>query len=93
VVLSVGVMLFFAGAVSAFVERHPTIKVLALSFLLLIGVSLVADGLSFHIPKGYIYFAMAFSVFVEMINLKARKSSAKPVKLRQHMIGDINELD
>ncbi|HEX7552034.1 MAG TPA: TerC family protein, partial [Geothrix sp.] len=63
VVLAVGVMMFFAGAVSAFVERHPTIKVLALSFLLLIGVSLIADGLSFHIPKGYIYFAMAFSVF------------------------------
>jgi len=93
VVLSVGVMLFFAGTVSAFVDRHPTIKVLALSFLLLIGVSLIADGLSFHIPKGYIYFAMAFSVFVEMINLKARKSSGKPVKLRQQLVGDINELD
>jgi predicted tellurium resistance membrane protein TerC len=93
VVLSVGVMLFFAGAVSAFVDRHPTIKVLALSFLLLIGVSLVADGLSFHIPKGYIYFAMAFSVLVEMINLKVRKNAPQPVKLRQHLIGDINELD
>ena len=93
VVLAVGVMMFFAGAVSTFVERHPTIKVLALSFLLLIGVSLVADGLSFHIPKGYIYFAMAFSVFVEMINLKARKGSAPPVKLRQQLVGDINELD
>ena len=93
VVLSVGVMLFFAGAVSAFVERHPTIKVLALSFLMLIGVSLVADGLSFHIPKGYIYFAMAFSVLVEMINLKARKNSAQPVKLHQQLAGDINELD
>jgi predicted tellurium resistance membrane protein TerC len=67
--------------------------VLALSFLLLIGVSLVADGLSFHIPKGYIYFAMAFSVFVEMINLKVRKNVAPPVKLRQHLVGDINELD
>jgi len=93
VVLAVGVMMFFAGAVSSFVERHPTIKVLALSFLLLIGVSLVADGLSFHIPKGYIYFAMAFSVLVEMINLKVRKNAAQPVKLRQHLIGDINELD
>ena len=93
VVLSVGVMLFFAGAVSAFVDRHPTIKVLALSFLLLIGVSLVADGLSFHIPKGYIYFAMAFSVLVEMINLKVRKNAGQPVKLRQHLIGEINELD
>ena len=93
VVLSVGVMLFFAGAVSSFVERHPTVKVLALSFLMLIGVSLVADGLSFHIPKGYIYFAMAFSVLVEMINLKVRKTSEKPVKLRQQLVGDINELD
>ena len=93
VILSVVVMLFFAGAVSAFVDRHPTIKVLALSFLLLIGVSLVADGLSFHIPKGYIYFAMAFSVFVEMINLRVRKGSTPPIKLRQQLIGDINELD
>lgn len=93
VILSVGVMLFFAGAVSAFVERHPTIKVLALSFLLLIGVSLIADGLSFHIPKGYIYFAMAFSVFVEMINLKVRKGSSPPVQLRHQLVDDINELD
>jgi len=93
VVLAVAVMMFFAGAVSTFVERHPTIKVLALSFLLLIGVSLIADGLSFHIPKGYIYFAMAFSVFVEMTNLKVRKGSAPPVKLRQQLVGDINELD
>jgi predicted tellurium resistance membrane protein TerC len=93
VVLAVGVMMFFAGVVSTFVERHPTIKVLALSFLLLIGVSLIADGLSFHIPKGYIYFAMAFSVFVEMINLKVRKGSTPPVKLRRQLTGDINELD
>ena len=93
VVLAVGVMMFFAGAVSRFVDRHPTIKVLALSFLLLIGVSLIADGLSFHIPKGYIYFAMSFSVFVEMINLKARKNAPHPVKLHRHLVGDINELD
>jgi len=93
VVLAVGVMMFFAGAVSTFVDRHPTIKVLALSFLLLIGVSLIADGLSFHIPKGYIYFAMAFSVFVEMINLRVRKGGTPPVKLRQQLVGDINELD
>jgi predicted tellurium resistance membrane protein TerC len=93
VILSVGVMLFFARAVSAFVDRHPTIKVLALSFLLLIGVSLIADGLSFHIPKGYIYFAMAFSVFVEMINLRVRKGASPPIKLRQHLVGDINELE
>lgn len=88
VILAVGVMLFFASSVSAFVDRHPTIKVLALSFLLLIGVSLIADGMAFHIPKGYIYFAMAFSVFVEMINLRVRKSAAAPVKLRQHLIDE-----
>jgi len=79
VVLSVAIMVFSAEAVSAFVNRHPTVKVLALSFLLLIGISLVADGLGMHIPKGYIYFAMGFSVFVEMINLRLRRSS--PVAL------------
>lgn len=93
VVVSVGIMMFFAAAVGRFVDRHPTIKVLALSFLLMIGIALVADGLSFHIPKGYIYFAMAFSVFVEMINIKARKNAEKPVKLRQQLAGEIDELD
>ncbi len=73
VVLAVGVMLLFARAVGDFVEHNPTIKMLALSFLLLIGVMLVADGLGQHIPKGYIYFAMAFSLLVELLNLKARK--------------------
>lgn len=86
VVISVGIMLFFAGRVSRFVERHPTVKVLALSFLLMIGVALIADGLAFHIPKGYIYFAMAFSVFVEMINIKVRSSAEKPVRLRQQLV-------
>jgi len=81
VVLSVAIMMVSAGPVSEFVSGHPTIKVLALSFLLLIGVSLVADGLGLHIPKGYIYFAMGFSVFVEMINLRVRKPAA-PVQLR-----------
>ena len=81
VVLSVAIMMVSAGPVSDFVSRHPTIKVLALSFLLLIGVSLVADGLGLHIPKGYIYFAMGFSVFVEMINLRVRRRVA-PVQLR-----------
>jgi predicted tellurium resistance membrane protein TerC len=81
VVLSVGIMMFSAETISGFVNRHPTVKVLALSFLLLIGVSLVADGLGFHIPKGYIYFAMGFSVFVEMINLRVRGS--RPIKLHQ----------
>ncbi len=88
VVISVGIMMFFASSVSRFVENHPTVKVLALSFLLMIGVALIADGLSFHIPKGYIYFSMAFSIFVEMINIKVRKNSDKPVKLRQQMAED-----
>jgi predicted tellurium resistance membrane protein TerC len=82
VVLAVVVMMVAAEPISAYVEKHPTIKVLALSFLLLIGLSLVADGLDQHIPKGYIYFAMAFSVFVEMINIRVRKKS-DPVKLHQ----------
>jgi predicted tellurium resistance membrane protein TerC len=79
VVLSVAIMMWSAGPVSGFVSRHPTVKVLALSFLLLIGISLVGDGLGMHIPKGYIYFAMGFSVFVEMINLRVRGSA--PVRL------------
>jgi predicted tellurium resistance membrane protein TerC len=83
VVLAVGVMMFAAAPIGHFVERHPTIKMLALSFLLLIGMSLIADGLGLHIPKGYIYFAMAFSVFVEMLNLWARKKKTPPVKLRE----------
>lgn len=83
VVLAVGVMMFSAESISSFVNRHPTIKVLALSFLLLIGISLVGDGLGMHVPKGYIYFAMGFSVFVEMINLRVRGSHAPPVKLHQ----------
>lgn len=73
VVAAVGIMLMAAGAISAFVERHPTMKMLALSFLLLIGVMLVADGCGQHIPKGYIYFAMAFSLTVEVLNLRMRK--------------------
>src|SRR5215470_74685 len=83
VILAVGVMMFSAGPISAFVNRHPTVKVLALSFLLLIGVALVGDGLGMHIPKGYIYFAMGFSVLVEVINLRVRKLSATPVRLHQ----------
>jgi predicted tellurium resistance membrane protein TerC len=81
IVVAVGFMMFSAGPVSAFVEHHPTIKMLALSFLLLIGVTLIAESFEQHIPKGYIYFAMAFSVFVEMLNLRARKA-AEPVHLR-----------
>ncbi len=75
VVLSVGFMMVYAKPIGEFVERHPTMKMLALSFLLMIGMALVADGLGLHIPKGYIYFAMGFSVFVEMLNLKLRKRS------------------
>lgn len=82
VVISVGVMLFSAGAIGEFVNRHPTVKMLALSFLLLIGMALIAEGLDFHIPKGYIYFAMGFSVLVEMLNIKLRKTF-KPVKLHE----------
>jgi predicted tellurium resistance membrane protein TerC len=73
VMIAVGFMMIFAGAVSDFVNKHPTVKMLALSFLLMIGTMLIGEGLHFHIPKGYIYFAMAFSVFVELLNLKAKK--------------------
>jgi predicted tellurium resistance membrane protein TerC len=82
VIIAVGVMLVSSRSIGDFVERHPTVKMLALSFLLLIGVSLIGEGLDQHIPKGYIYFAMGFSVFVEMINLRVR-SRAEPVHLRQ----------
>jgi predicted tellurium resistance membrane protein TerC len=82
VVLAVGIMMFSAEPISRFVNRHPTVKVLALSFLLLIGVSLIGDGLGMHVPKGYIYFAMGFSVFVEAINLRVRHAGS-PVKLHQ----------
>ena len=81
-VIALGIMLAAAGGISAFVDRHPTIKMLALSFLVLIGTNLVAEGLGFHIPKGYTYFAMAFSVLVEMLNLRLRKKSATAVALR-----------
>lgn len=77
VVIAVGIMLFASGAVSEFVNNHPTVKMLALSFLLLIGVSLIAEGFENGIPKGYIYFAMAFSVLVEMLNLRAKKNTPK----------------
>jgi predicted tellurium resistance membrane protein TerC len=83
VVIAVFIMLFASGPISRFVNQHPTLKILALSFLLLIGVSLVAEGLDFEIPKGYIYFAMAFSVLVEMLNLRMRDIKPEPVKLRQ----------
>lgn len=80
VVISVGIMLVSAGKISGFVNRHPTVKMLALSFLLLIGTALIAEGLDFHIPKGYVYFAMAFSVMVEVLNIRLRRLTV-PVKL------------
>lgn len=84
VVIAVGIMLLSAAAISNFVNKHPTVKMLALSFLLLIGVSLLAEGFEQHIPKGYIYFAMAFSVLVEMLNLKMKSGKKTPVKLRSN---------
>jgi len=83
IVISVGVMLFSAQAIGDYVEQHPTLKMLALSFLILIGFSLMGEGFGMHIPKGYIYFAMAFSVGVEMLNMKVRARTAKPVKLHR----------
>jgi predicted tellurium resistance membrane protein TerC len=83
VVISVAIMMMAAEPISAFVHKHPTVKMLALSFLLLIGMSLLLEGFGQHIPKGYIYFAMGFSVFVEMINLRLRGRSAVPVQLRE----------
>lgn len=77
IIIAVGVMLLFAGVISDFVHEHPTIKMLALSFLLLIGMALIAEGLDLHIPKGYIYFAMAFSLGVEMLNMRLRKPPAR----------------
>jgi predicted tellurium resistance membrane protein TerC len=82
VIIAVVIMMLSASAISKFVNNHPTVKMLALSFLLLIGVSLLAEGFDQHIPKGYIYFAMAFSILVEMLNLKMNKTKKKPVKLR-----------
>jgi predicted tellurium resistance membrane protein TerC len=87
VVLAVAIMMFAAEPISGFVHRHPTVKMLALSFLLLIGLSLVADGLGLHIPKGYIYFAMGFSIFVETVNLRLR-AAGRPVKLHQPIAGE-----
>jgi len=83
VVVAIGFMMAFSGAISGFVSRHPTIKMLALSFLILIGVALIAEGLDQHIPKGYIYFAMAFSVGVELLNQRVRRRQAEVVELRR----------
>ena len=88
VVISVIFMMISSGPISTFVESHPTVKVLALSFLLLIGFTLILEGFDRHIPKGYIYFAMAFSVFVEMLNLKLRRARVSPVKLHKAYVGE-----
>jgi predicted tellurium resistance membrane protein TerC len=88
VIVAVVVMMFLAGPIGDFVDRHPTIKMLALSFLILIGTALVGEGVGFHIPKGYIYFAMAFSVAVEMLNIRVRKR-LEPVKLRKKLDEDL----
>lgn len=84
IVIAVAVMMLAAKSIGEFVDRHPSIKMLALSFLTLVGVALIGEGLDMHIPKGYIYFAMAFSVTVEMINIRVRKRLAKPVHLHRH---------
>jgi predicted tellurium resistance membrane protein TerC len=87
VVIAVIIMLFASGPISDFVNRHPTVKMLALAFLLLIGVSLIVEGLHIEIPKAYIYFAMGFSVFVEMLNLRASEAKkVKPLKLREPVV-------
>ena len=91
VIVAVVFMMVFAGAISAFVNRHPTVKILALSFLLLIGTTLIIEGLHQHISKGYIYFAMAFSVFVEMLNLRLRRQQGAPLRLHQPYVAEGQE--
>src|SRR5690606_5431231 len=88
VVISMGIMLLSAKKISDFVNAHPTVKMLALSFLLMIGVLLIADGFHFHVPKGYVYFAIFFSLLVEILNLRMKKNTRDPVKLKQKMINE-----
>lgn len=88
IIIAVGVMLFAAKPIGDFVDKHPTIKILALSFLVIVGFTLMIEGFEVHVPKGYIYFAMAFSLGVEMINIKMRKNADKPVELRKDYPGD-----
>jgi predicted tellurium resistance membrane protein TerC len=88
IIAAVAVMLFAAKPIGDFVDAHPTIKILALAFLVLVGVTLIAEGFGTHVPKGYIYFAMAFSFAVEMINIRLRKRMAAPVQLRKEMPGE-----
>jgi predicted tellurium resistance membrane protein TerC len=88
VIVSVGIMLFASEPISHFINKHPAFKMLALSFLLLIGMSLIGEGLDFHIPKGYIYFSMAFSLFVDLIQMRVHKTKEPPVTLREHYLPD-----
>ena len=88
VIASLGLMMWFARPIGEFVDTHPSIKMLALSFLVVVGVVLVAEGFGHHVPKGYVYFAMAFSFAVELLNIRFRKTRAKPVKLRDTMPKD-----
>ncbi len=89
IIIAVIFMMYYAGSISTFIESHPTVKILALSFLILIGMALVGEGLDMHIPKGYLYFAMAFSVGVEMLNLRLRRpAQATPLQLRQKYTAD-----
>ena len=89
IIVAVGVMLFAARSIGEFVDKNPTIKILALSFLILVGVTLIAEGLEFHVPKGYIYFAMAFSVAVEMINIKMRDRRSRAITLNRKNPGQL----
>jgi len=89
VVVSVALMMLFAGPIGRFVSAHPTVKMLALTFLFVIGVALIGEGFDQTVPKGYIYFAMAFSVCVEMLNLRARRTAGKPVHLNQAYVADM----
>lgn len=91
IIIAVGVMMLSARSINEFVDSHPTIKMLALSFLVLIGVALMTEGLELHIPKGYIYVAMAFSVIVEILNMKIRARSRRPVTLHKSIPGDKEE--
>lgn len=91
VVAAVIFMMVFVGRLNEFVEGHPTIKILALSFLLLVGLTLISEGLDLHIPKGYVYFAMAFSVFVEMLNLRVRARPSAPVQLRKQFADEVKK--
>ena len=93
VIASVGLMMLFAGAIGRFVSEHPTIKVLALSFLVVVGVVLIAEGFDQHVPKGYVYFAMAFSLAVEALNIRMRKRSVRPAHLHPAYVEDKSRPD